>query len=181
MEKIKISFFDNFPIELREVIKHELGELWVDYNVTDRPLSNDFIIPTLILSISFITKPFFTAFLSELGKDTYNWVKAKIGLFKVKERSPLQVSYRIYIGDTCFYDYNAYAYSESRHEGVIKAIKQVIEKCPNDSIEFVKTAILKYDTEKQRYISAELYSTESIHGDKTMRKLGIEPLIIKLD
>jgi hypothetical protein len=181
MLNTKITFFDNIPHFQREILKNELSSLQIEYDETDRPLSNDFIIPTLIVVISFLAKPFFEAFLSEFGKDTYGWIKIKFGLAKANSSSPIKVSYQIVIGEGRYFDYDALLFSEHRHGEIIKAVEQVVNKCPVDLLQYVRLGILKYDSDQQKYISASLYSSTSIHGEQTDGKLGIEPLNIMID
>jgi len=102
----------------------------------------------IILFIAFASRSFFTAFLSELGKDAYGWLKAQV----VARQHKLRVAYSIKIGELMVTAVSDHRLSSNSCDTLL-VVGYALSKCtqPIEEIE------LEYDSRKRRYVCAHAY------------------------
>ncbi|HXL79350.1 MAG TPA: hypothetical protein VN951_00620 [Pyrinomonadaceae bacterium] len=157
MIKYEIVFGPGTPREQRGVLQDELKDFPVALSIQTANIGDSVVIGTAILSLTFVGKAFFDAFFAELGKDSYVWVKTKLGIIKARSQAQLNVVYHIELEGIFFRDVTAKT-SIERHEKIFPAIQSVYEMIHAQGLanEIVRVELI-FDPNENTYIEARLH------------------------
>jgi hypothetical protein len=118
------------------------------------------VVGTIIFSLSFATKAFFDAFLKEAGKDSYNWLKVKLGIEAAEKLAPLKTAYTIVIEDLRIIDLLDH-HATNRHDLVLAAVSKCVEQLQASDKTHQTTVLLKYDATNASYSPHEIIIPET--------------------
>lgn len=156
--------------EQRTILRNELGGHKYTMKFECGGAVSSLIIGTIILSLGFAAKSFFDAFLKELGKDTYGWMKAKLGLEKAKKVKEVKIQYWIQVGNVSFIDQPSELFVP-RHERVLYAVDKIYKQIKDENLMDVRCVELVFDCEKGDYIEARLFSSDIEFGTGSINEL----------
>ncbi len=160
MTHFDITFSPTVSQEQMTILEKELRGYKVDFMCQLADIQESIIAGTIILGLSFAEKSYFDAFLKELGKDTYGWLKAKIDLIKAKEKRATEIEYRICIGNVYFCD-EPYELFDTRHERILYIVDTTYKLLQRERLDNVVSVELLYDEAKGDYIEARCFETTS--------------------
>jgi hypothetical protein len=134
------------------------------------------IIGAIALILTFPARSFFDAFFSELGKDSYGWLKTKLNLAKAKMVKPLKVEYRIHVGEILFVD-DTQEWVARRHERVLGAVDTVYRCLSAEELWNIRCVKLIFDVEKNDYTEARLFNRDyerlQVAGDYQIQAIRV--------
>lgn len=160
MMTFEITFAPGTPDEQSQAMLAEMEEYADFMRASWQASATSLATGAAIVTLAFGAKAFFEAFLKELGKDSYVWLKAKLGFEKAQQIGKFNVEYCVTVQGMFFHDNRSEA-SDVRHATVLFVVRSVCERIERDGIEKVKRVRLVFDPRKEAYVTAMLYSSTS--------------------
>ena len=149
----------NVSTDQAEELRHSLGLENLTYRAQMSIPTSHLVIGTISLGLCFISKSFFEEFFKQAGKDTYEWIKVKLGLINAKKRGELHTNYHIQITNVFIHDGNM-GDIEQRHDSILHAVDFVWKQLTPQDFEVLKRIKLEYDLAIHSYTEAKLYDGE---------------------